>query len=157
MRILLATLCLMTGASAAFAQPAQRPAHFVSQRAGQAALREGPSFQHKVLWVYRHKGYPFRVVARYDTWRRVQDNQGTQGWMNAALLSDDRTILVTGKGRVQIFQKEDGGKVVALADPGAVAELKRCSKTACRIAGKDIDGWIARDRVWGVEPNEVFD
>ncbi len=130
--------------------------HFVSQRVAEAYLREGPSYQHKILWVYRHRGYPFLVTASFDVWRRVQTVDGTVGWMSAVMLSDQRTVLVTGKGRVQIHQSPDGGKVVGLADPGAVAGLKTCNAEACHIHGEDIDGWIPRDRIWGVSANEVF-
>jgi len=75
---------------------------YVSQRPDKAYLREGPTYAHKVLWVYRHRGYPFAVIGEFDTWRRVRTADGTQGWMNASMLSDQRTVLVTGKGRVRI-------------------------------------------------------
>ncbi|HWM61147.1 MAG TPA: SH3 domain-containing protein, partial [Rhizomicrobium sp.] len=106
------------------AQPILR---YVSQRSDKAYLREGPTYAHKVLWVYRHRGYPFAVIAQFDTWRRVRAADGTLGWMSAVMLSDQRTVLVTGQGRVKITAGADGGKVVALADPGAVAGLRACT------------------------------
>ena len=139
---------------AADAAPALR---YVSQRPEKAYLREGPTYAHKVLWVYRHRGYPFAVIAQFDTWRRVRTVDGTLGWMNASMLSDKRTVLVTGKGRVKITADAEGGKVVALADPGAIAGLRSCTREACRIRGEGIDGWIAKNRIWGVDANEVFD
>jgi SH3-like domain-containing protein len=47
--------------------------------------------------------------------------------------------------------------VTALADPGAVAGLVACAPNACRVRGEDLDGWIAKDRIWGVGAEEVFD
>ena len=132
------------------------PPHYASQRGAEAYLREGPSYQHKILWVYRHRGYPFRVTASFDIWRRVETPDGATGWMSATMLSDSRTVLVTGKGRVQIRESAAGGKVVGLADPGAIADLKTCTSSACHIKGEEIDGWIARDRVWGVGQDEAF-
>src|SRR5580704_1034692 len=135
----------------ALAVPAPNaPPHFVSQRVAEAYLREGPSYQHKILWIYRHRGYPFLVTASFDVWRRVQAADGAVGWMSAAMLSDQRTVLVTGKERVQIRQSAAGGKVVGLADPGAIAGLKSCTASACHVRSEDIDGWIARNRIWGV-------
>jgi SH3-like domain-containing protein len=130
---------------------------YVSQRADKAYLREGPTYAHKVLWVYRHRGYPFAVIAQFDVWRRVQAADGTLGWMSAAMLSDQRTVLVTGKGRAKIFAEAGGGRIVALADPGAVAGLKACTRDACHIHGEEIDGWISKSRIWGVDAGEVFD
>ena len=85
---------------------------YVSQRADKAYLREGPSYAHPVLWVYRHKGYPFAVLAEFDVWRRVRAADGAVGWMSASMLSDQRTVLVTGQGRAKIFARADGGKMV---------------------------------------------
>jgi SH3-like domain-containing protein len=130
--------------------------HYASQRAGRANLREGPGYHHRILWVYRHRGYPFRVTAKFDIWRRVQDVNGTIGWMSAALLSNKRTVLVTGKRRVRIYQDANGGRVVGLADPGAIADLETCTRDACQIHDDDIDGWIARNRIWGVGKDETF-
>ena len=97
------------------------------------------------------------VIAEFDVWRRVRAADGAVGWMAASMLSDQRTVLVTGKGRVQLFEKPEGGKVVALADPGAVARLVACTQTACHVRGEEVDGWIAKSRIWGVEANEVFE
>jgi SH3-like domain-containing protein len=132
------------------------PPHFVSQRADLAYLREGPGYDHKILWVYRHRGYPFVVTASFDVWRRVVAVDGTTGWMSANMLSDQRTVLVTGKGRAQIRESATGGKVVGLADPGAVAGLKTCTADACHIRGAEIDGWIPRNRIWGISDGETF-
>src|SRR3954471_22380166 len=60
---------------------------YVSQRPEKAYLREGPSYAHKVLWIYRHRGYPFAVIAEFDVWRRVQAPDGTLGWMASSMLS----------------------------------------------------------------------
>src|SRR5471030_134056 len=118
-----APILLIFSVAGAQAQPILR---YVSQRSDKAYLREGPTYAPKVLWVYRHRGYPFAVIAQFDTWRRVKAADGTLGWMSAAMLTDQRTVLVTGKGRVKITADAEGGKVVGLADPGAIAGLKSC-------------------------------
>ncbi len=131
--------------------------HYVSQRVTQASLREGPGYAYRVLWVYRHKGYPFRENARFDIWRRVITADGTVGWINGQLLSDARTVLVTGKGRAEIRKNEDpSSRVVGLADPDAVLGLKSCGPEFCRVRAQRVDGWISRARIWGVDPGEVF-
>ena len=130
---------------------------YVSQRPDKAYLREGPTYAHKVLWVYRHRGYPFAVIGEFDTWRRVRTADGTLGWMSASMLSDQRTVLITGKGRARITAESEGSKVTALAEPGAIANLRSCNRDACRIKSEQIDGWISKSRIWGVEENEVFD
>jgi SH3-like domain-containing protein len=157
-----AILLILSVATAQAAPPQLKGAdapkilRYVSQRPDKAYLREGPTFAHKVLWIYRHRGYPFAVIAQFDVWRRVMAPDGTVGWMSASMLSDQRTVLVTGKGQVKLTAEADGGKTVALADPGAIAGLKACTRDACRILGEKVDGWIPKSRIWGVGAEEAF-
>jgi len=131
--------------------------HYVSLRSDKAYLRQGPSYAHRVLWVYRHKGYPLAVTASFDVWRRVRAVDGTVGWMSAQMLSDRRTVLVTAAGRSPIrAAPAPGARLVGLAEKGAIAEVEACVLTACRIAGQGIKGWIDKSRIWGVGPEEVF-
>jgi SH3-like domain-containing protein len=143
--------------AASLAQSPQIAPHYVSQRTKEAYLREGPGYAYRVLWVYRHKGTPFRETAGYDIWRRVAAPDGTVGWISMEMLSDARTVLVTGKGRVQIRKEPNSAaKVVGLADAGAVLKLKACLADSCRVTAPDVDGWIPKTRIWGADANEVF-
>ena len=131
--------------------------HYVSQRTGEAYLREGPGYAYKILWVYKHKGYPFKENARFDVWRRVTAPDGAVGWMGAQMLSENRTVLVTGKERAEIREAEaPDSKIVGLADPDAILNLKSCDAELCRVRAPHVDGWIAKSRLWGIDPGEVF-
>ena len=133
------------------------PVRYVSTRSDKAYLREGPSFNHRILWIYKHKGYPFEVIASYDVWRRVKGADGTVGWMSANMLTDQRTVLVTGKDRAGLWSDpEPRAKLVAYAMPGATARLEACAIRSCRISAPGLKGWIDKDRIWGVSRDEVF-
>lgn len=154
--IILALGVTANTALAAAPMPAFRP-HFVSQRGSEAYMREGPGYAYKIIWVYRHRGYPLKVTASFDIWRRVQDRDGTIGWMSAQMLSDARTVLVTGQGRLALHKDDDAGsKVVGLADPGAILGLKSCQADACRVTSQGVEGWLPRARLWGVDADESF-
>ena len=153
--VLLAVL-LPVAARAADTPTPFRP-HYVSQRAAQVSLREGPGYDYRILWVYRHKGYPFRESASFDIWRRVTAADGTVGWINGQMLSDSRTVLVTGEGRAEIHKSpEPDSRLVGLAEPDAVLSVKACDADVCRVRADHVDGWIARSRIWGTDPGEVF-
>jgi SH3-like domain-containing protein len=149
-------LAMLTALPAQAAPPPAFIPHYVSQRVDKAYLREGPSYAHRILWIYRQRGYPFKVTASFDIWRRVAAPDGTTGWMSATMLTDKRSVLVTGRGRARLFDRAGGERLTGLADPGAIAGLKACTRDACRIIAKDIDGWIAKSRLWGVDADETF-
>jgi SH3-like domain-containing protein len=132
--------------------------HFASLNRDKVFLRQGPGYRYRILWEYRRRGYPLRVVASYDAWRRVADSDGAVGWIHQTMLSDKRTVLVTGQGRAAARYDEDlKGPAAALLDPGVVAKLKACQPRACKVEVSGAGGWIDRKRLWGVNAGEVFE
>lgn len=155
LRVALALLVLAVPALAADAPPFV--AHYVSVRGATANLREGPSYAHKILWVYQHRDYPLKVIASYDAWRRVKDVDGTVGWMHHTQLSERRTVLFIGFVRSPLREGDDPkSKVVAYAQPGVVARLKACKPSACQVEADGTAGWVDKRNIWGVDVGEVF-
>ena len=131
------------------------PSHFASIRRDQAYLREGPSYAHKVLWIYRRHAYPVKVIGTFDAWRHVKDVDGTVGWMHHTQLSDTRTVLFTGRSAM----RTDGAlssKVIAFVQPGVVAKLKACKPDRCEVDASGVDGWVDKKNIWGVDAGESF-
>jgi SH3-like domain-containing protein len=138
---------------------------YVSLKTDRVNLREGPSKEHRTAWVFQRAGLPVEIVAEFETWRRIRDAEGTEGWVLHSLLSGRRTALVTPwvKGEVQpvpLYERAgDRAEVVARLQPSVIANVKQCGGAWCRIlvpqpAGGDLDGYIRQDRLWGVYPNE---
>ena len=151
MRRIALVLVLLSVAGPAFA------ARYVSIRSDKAFLREGPTYQHRVLFIYKRKEYPLQVLSVYESWRKVRDVDGTVGWMSQTMLSDQRTVLVTGKGPVALRTGADEtSTVVARAEPGVVAKLKACKPQSCEIIADGQKGWIDRTRIWGVDAGELI-
>jgi SH3-like domain-containing protein len=137
------------------ASPASEAPHYASIRRDEAFLREGPSYAHRVLWVYRRRSYPLKVIASFDAWRKVKDVDGTSGWMHHTQLSDARSVLVTGKTALRV-NGEPNSKIVAFVLPGVVAKLKACKPDFCEVDASGVDGWVGKKNIWGVDAREVF-
>ncbi len=156
LRAALLLAVLAVPAVAADAPPAFTP-HYVSIRRDQANLREGPSYSHKILWVYQHKDYPLKVIATFDAWRRVKDVDGTTGWMHHTQLSDKRSVIFIGFTKSTLRATDDPkSKLVARAQPGVVARLKACKLRVCEVEASGTDGWVDKRNIWGVDVGEVF-
>jgi SH3-like domain-containing protein len=136
---------------------------FVSLKTDRVNLREGPSKDHRTAWVFQRAGLPVEIMAEYETWRRIRDAEGTEGWVLHSLLSGRRTAVVMpwAKGDPQpvpLYERADErADVVAKLQPNVIANVKQCTGSWCRIvvaSGRDLDGYIRQDRLWGVYPNE---
>jgi SH3-like domain-containing protein len=133
-------------------------AHYGSLRAPKVFLREGPTYQYRVLFTYKRKDYPLEVIAAYGSWKRVRDVDGTTGWVSQMMLSEARTVLITGKQHAAIrAQPYPTAPLLAWADPGVVAKLKACKPQYCEIIADGLRGWIDKSSIWGVDSGETFD
>lgn len=137
---------LGTGAETGLALP-----RFVAIRAGEANLRTGPGERYPILWRYQRRGYPLKVIAERGAWRRVQDRDGTTGWMFRGLLTNDRHVLVSAANTIDLRARPGGDSTPILrAEPDVVARLLRCRDGWCRVKLDDRRGWAPIDHFWGV-------
>jgi len=93
---LAATLAL-SAATPLLAQERPVP-YWASIAAGQALMRTGPDRTYPALWLYKRRDLPVKVLQVVGPWRRVQEQDGTSGWMLATLLAARRTGVVVAGG-----------------------------------------------------------
>lgn len=134
---------------------------YVSLKSDRVNLREGPSKDHRTSWVFQRAGMPVEIIAEFETWRRIRDSEGTEGWVLHSLLSGRRTGVVTSRVKTDVTMLRDkpdsNAGVIAQLQHGVVANVKSCNGQWCRIFGQGFDGWIPQERLWGVYPAERLD
>ena len=130
---------------------------FVTLRADEANLRTGPGVQYPVEWVYQRKEIPLEVIAEFETWRKVRDWQGAQGWMHQSMLESKRTAVITGLTRSLRAKMDANSAVVAEIDVDVVGRIVECPQGAgwCRLSFGNHDGWLRRAEIGGVYPDEA--
>jgi SH3-like domain-containing protein len=129
---------------------------FVSLKGSVGNARRGPGLTHRIDWVFTRSGMPLKVTAEYEHWRRVEDADGVGGWVNFALLSGVRSVLVTQDMAEAFSQPDRGSDVLFQSEFGVIGKLLQCVPDWCRISVEGEKGWVARDALWGVLPDEVF-
>jgi len=146
--VLIATL-----AAPAVAQDRQTP-YWASIAAGAAVMRTGPERNYPAMWVYHRRDLPVRVLQVSGAWRRIQEQDGTTGWMLATLLSARRTAIVIGTYRPIREERNDDSPLLWQAEPGVVGRISRCDGHWCRIQIGERIGYIAQSGLWGTDANE---
>jgi len=116
----------------------------------------GPGSRYPIEWVYRRPGLPVQIVAEYDLWRRVRDQDGNEGWMFGGLLSGRRNIVVMHPRATLFAQAKETSARILVAERGVQGRLLSCIDDWCRIKIDSSKGWVIRDAVWGVAPDEEF-
>ena len=128
---------------------------FVSLRTDPINMRAGPGMRYPVDWVYRRRHLPVEVVEEFETWRKIRDPDGAEGWVHQSMLTGRRTGVVKGEVRRLRQANAEDGEQVATVEPGVVVSLQRCpTGPYCRVEVNGLRGWLKRDEIWGVYPDE---
>jgi SH3-like domain-containing protein len=131
---------------------------FVSLKSDRVNVRGGPNKAQDVRWVYTRVGMPVEITAEFENWRRIRDWEGAEGWVYHSLLSGRRTAVIVPKNKDELVplyeNSDDTSPIVAKLQSGVLATLKSCTGTWCRLTGKNFDGYIRQERLWGAYPNE---
>lgn len=134
---------------------------FVSLKADRVNVRNGPNRDQDVAWIFTRAGLPVEITAEFETWRRIRDADGAEGWVYHSMLSGRRTALVAPWSKdttITLRDKPDANaRAVARLEANVLGTIKSCDGKWCRILGVGFDGYVEQNKLWGVYPNEKVD
>lgn len=153
------TLVFLSGA--VFAQERLAIPRFVSLKMGEVNLRTGPGGRYPIKFVYKKKHYPMEVIEEHELWRQVREIDGTVGWVHRRMLAGTRYVIL--KKDTDVFKKPDvSSKIRAVASKDVLGKVEECPaksnfcKLEFELGEKSIKGWVKRDILYGIYPNEVI-
>jgi SH3-like domain-containing protein len=129
---------------------------YVSLRSNEVNLRAGPGARYPIEWVFKRRSLPIEIVAEFDTWRKIRDFEGTEGWAHQSMLSGRRMVQVIGAIRTLRRYASDLSSAVARLEPGVLANLEDCQHEWCEVRVSGFSGWVSRAHIWGVDIKEAL-
>ena len=118
-------------------------------------MRSGPGKEFPVKFELKQKGYPLKIIAEYNNWRKVITSNDTSGWVHTQLLSSFRTGLIT---KTTFLKKLPSNLSDSLAKllPDLLINIKTCQDKWCKIEiekSKVYIGWVQKENIWGSTKN----
>jgi len=134
-------------------------------------LRTGPSKDNKVIWVYKRKGLPLKILRKKNEWNEVLLPSGQKGWINSSQISKKRNVIIQNNKSLsdmalskqkQITVTDKNSKIIAYVQEGVIATLNKCKEDLCKIEleikkekyffknSYKLSGYIEKDFIWGV-------
>ncbi|MGB3337256.1 MAG: SH3 domain-containing protein [Devosia sp.] len=143
---------------------------FATTRSEPINIRVGPGQKYDIAWTYLKSGIPVEIVQEFDTWRKIRDVDGAEGWIHQNLLTGTRAgyvtpLLANGEIALRASQSDEAG-VRARLGPGLKVTITECDGTWCQVSATGQDpgqrssaysGYLHQEELWGVYPDEVFD
>lgn len=139
---------------------------FVSTRSEPINVRVGPGTRYEISWVFVKAGVPVEVIQEFDTWRKVRDTDGAEGWVHQNLLSSRRAGYIKPPADTDAIgimsAKAENARVRAWLGAGFAVDIDACDGSWCTVSATDdahntYRGYVPQNALWGVYPNEVFD
>ena len=130
---------------------------FVALRSDEVNLRAGPGTRYPIEWVYKRRELPMEILREFEVWRLVQDPDGIKGWVHQATLTGRRSFMVTGGDATLRQDPREDAAPVAILQLGVTGHLRSCAAGSdwCQVQAGEYRGYLKREQVWGVLPDEV--
>lgn len=138
---------------------------FATTRSTPINVRVGPGTRYDIAWVYVKAGTPVEIVQEFDTWRKIRDVDGSEGWVHQNLLSGKRAGIAVPwqqEGQVPLLSRRgDTDNVRAWLTPGFRVEISACDGAWCEVEANSpagsYSGYLQQSELWGVYEGEAFD
>jgi SH3-like domain-containing protein len=142
---------------------------FATTRSNQINVRVGPGTRYDIAWVYVKAGQPVEIVQEFDTWRKIRDVDGAEGWVHQNMLSGKRAGIAAPWKAEEIAlltDRADADRVRAWLTPGFRVDISGCDGAWCEVIAttrpKDgpvatYAGYLPQAELWGVYQGESFD
>lgn len=139
---------------------------YVTLKSNEVKLRVGPGKNYKTIYIYKCINYPVKIIAEFDNWRKVEDVEGTVGWIHQNLISGvnyaiiKKNILLSKKKLAYslpadeslLFKAPDeNSQPIAKFKFNVIAKIITCEKEWCKLKHGNFTGWIRKINLWGVK------
>ena len=165
--IMLALVMLAPPSVAQSENPSGLPLpRFASTRSEPINVRVGPGQKYDIAWTYLKSGIPVEIIQEFDTWRKIRDVDGEEGWIHQNLLTGTRVGYVTpliANGEIPLLASQsDEAGVRARLGAGLKVTISEIDGAWCQVSASGqgssgFSGYLHQEELWGVYPDEVFD
>ena len=105
--------------------------NFLSLKNNEVNLRQGPSFEYPIKFIYKKKFLPIEVLDKSETWIKIKDFENNSGWIHISQVSKKKSAI-NKKNNSVIYKKPTiFSKPVAKLEIGRLVLIKRCKVEWC--------------------------
>jgi len=99
---------------------------FLSLKNNEVNLRQGPSFEYPIKFIYKKKYLPVEILDKSETWRKIKDFENNSGWIHASQLSKKKSAICKKNNSVLYKKPTIFSKPIAKLEIGRLVLIKKC-------------------------------
>ena len=129
--------------------PSSEKDYFLTLKYNRVKVRQGPSFEYPVKFIYKKKYLPIKIIDSKDNFRKITDLKNNNGWIHVSQLTKKKSAINIHNLSI-IFKKPNiYSQPMAKLEKGKVVIVKKCKEDWCKIITNDYKGWIFKNYLWG--------
>ena len=129
--------------------PSSEKDYFLTLKYNRVKVRQGPSFEYPVKFIYKKKYLPIKVIDSKDNFRKITDLKNNNGWIHVSQLTKKKSAINIHNLSI-IFKKPNiYSQPMAKLEKGKIVIVKKCKEDWCKIITNDYKGWIFKNYLWG--------
>ncbi len=123
--------------------------NFLTLKYNRVKVRQGPSFEYPVKFIYKKKYLPIKVIDSKDNFRKIIDLKNNSVWIHISQLTKKKSAINIHNLSI-IFKKPNiYSQPMAKLEKGKIVIVKKCKEDWCKIITNDYKGWIFKNYLWG--------
>ena len=123
--------------------------NFLSLKNNKVNLRQGPSFEYPIKFIYKKKFLPIEVLDKSETWIKIKDFENNSGWIHTSQISKKKSAICKKNNSVLYKKPTIFSKPIAKLEIGRLVLIKKCKLKWCKISSGNFGGWIYKNSLWG--------
>jgi len=122
---------------------------YLSLKNQEVNLRQGPSFEYPIRFIYKKRYLPVIVIDKSETWRKIKDFENNSGWIHISQLSKKKSAINIKNNSILYKKPMIYSKPMARLETGRLVLIKKCKIKWCKITSGKYTGWIEKNYLWG--------
>ena len=123
--------------------------YYLTLRSDTVNLRQGPSFDHAIKFIYKKKFLPVLVIDKSYNFRKIIDHENNSGWIHISQLSKKKAALNDREDSIIFRKPSKYSRPIAVVEKGRLFLVKKCRKNWCKIETGNYSGWIEKQNLKG--------
>ena len=128
---------------------AENKTYFLSLKNNIVNLRQGPSFEYPIKFIYKKKYLPIVVVDKLQSWRKIKDFENNSGWIHISQLSKKNSAINKYANTIIYNRSTIFSKPIVKVDIGRLLIIKKCKSKWCKVKTGNFVGWVNKKNLWG--------
>jgi len=123
--------------------------YFLTLKYNKVKVRQGPSFEYPVKFIYKKKYLPLKIIDSKDNFKKIIDLKKNNGWIHVSQLTKKKSAINISNLSIAFNKPNIYSQPLAKLEKGKMVMIKKCRDEWCKILVQNNQFWMQKKFLWG--------